>query len=104
MSNPWINVLSTQEVPAGTYKVIQVAFRSIIIVNNANRYFAIENLCTHDGGDLEGCSIEGEEIICPRHGAGFCMKTGEVTRPPAYESIQAFPIRVEGDHIQIQVS
>src|SRR4051812_8817113 len=104
MSTPWITVLAKHEVPLDTYKIITAAFQSIIIVNNAGRYFAVENMCTHDGGDLEGCTIEGEEVICPRHGAGFCIKTGDVTRPPAYESIQSFPVRIEGDHIQVQIA
>lgn len=103
MSTPWINVLPVSEVPSRGYKVVTVSFISILIGNSESGYFAIENMCTHDGGDLEGGPLEGEEIVCPRHGAGFCLKTGKVTRAPAYEDIRAFPLRIENGYIQIQV-
>jgi 3-phenylpropionate/trans-cinnamate dioxygenase ferredoxin subunit len=103
MSLSWISVLPITDVPSGTYRVVTVNFISIIIAHNNGAYFAVENMCTHDGGELEGGELEGEEIICPRHGAGFCMKTGAVTRPPAYEGIRSFPVRVVENTIQIQI-
>jgi len=39
-------------------------------------YFAVEDICTHDGAQLTGGTIEGMELL-PRHGARFCLRTGE---------------------------
>ncbi|MGH8610107.1 MAG: ferredoxin, partial [Gammaproteobacteria bacterium] len=36
-----------------------------------------------------------DAITCPRHGARFCIKTGEALSPPAYEAVTTFPVRVE---------
>ncbi|MGZ8215504.1 MAG: Rieske 2Fe-2S domain-containing protein, partial [Methylosarcina sp.] len=44
----------------------------------------------------------GDEIICPRHGARFCVKTGEVKAPPAYEDIASFPVRIENGRVQVR--
>jgi len=103
MTNPWIEVLSVSKVSSGSYCPVFVASESILIVNQSGRYFAVENVCTHDGNALEGGELEGEEIICPRHGAGFCLKTGKATRSPAYEDIKSFPLRIVEDKIQIQL-
>ena len=103
MSLKWITVLPVDEVPAGSYQVVTVNFLSILVGNSQGNYFALENICSHDGGELDGGDLEGEEVICPRHGAGFCVKTGAVTRPPAYEEIRRFPVRVEQGEIQVQV-
>ncbi len=49
----------------------------IAVARSGEAYFAIEDVCTHDGAELTGGAIEGTEIICPRHGARFCLRTGE---------------------------
>ena len=43
----------------------------------------------------------GYEIECPRHGARFDIRNGQVTRLPAVIPVQWFEVRVDGDDIQI---
>ncbi|MBT6522881.1 MAG: Rieske 2Fe-2S domain-containing protein, partial [Methylococcales bacterium] len=64
--------------------------------------YALEDVCTHDGGDIASGQVEGDEIICPRHGARFCIKTGQVKSAPAYEDIESFPIRIEDGMVQVR--
>jgi 3-phenylpropionate/trans-cinnamate dioxygenase ferredoxin subunit len=45
--------------------------------------------------------LEGDAIICPRHGAKFCLRTGAVLEPPAYEPVRTFKVRIESDEIRI---
>lgn len=74
----------------------------LIIVRLDDQVYAIEDLCTHDYLSMEGGDVEGDEIVCPYHGARFCLKTGEVTAPPAYENVTSFPVRVEADQVQVR--
>ena len=55
-----------------------------------------------DGGQLTGGQVEGDEIVCPRHGARFCIRTGEALTAPAYEPTSKFPVRVENGEIQVR--
>lgn len=103
MSVQWFSVLRADQVQEGSYQVVFVNFISILVGKNQGTYFALENICSHDGNELEGGELQGEEVICPRHGAGFCIKTGDVTRPPACEGIRRFPLRVEHGEIQIAI-
>jgi 3-phenylpropionate/trans-cinnamate dioxygenase ferredoxin component len=103
MDTPWITVIRANAVSPGSYQLVIVDGISIVVGNSNGYYFALENTCTHDGGELTGGELEGEEMICPRHGAGFCIKTGAVTRPPAYEDIRRFPVRIQDGEVQIQV-
>jgi 3-phenylpropionate/trans-cinnamate dioxygenase ferredoxin subunit len=99
----WISVATIADIPPGSFQVVDTDAVSILVFNVADQFYAVENMCTHDGGDLaEGC-LDGEEIICPRHGARFCVKTGAVTAPPAYEDIRTFPVRVENNIVQVNV-
>ena len=42
------------------------------------------------------------EIVCPRHGARFCIRTGAALTAPAYEPTDTFPVRVENGEIQVR--
>ncbi len=74
---------------------------AVAVFNVDGEYYAIEDVCTHDGSELTGGCIEGEEVICPRHGARFNLRTGEALTPPAYEPVPTLPVRVEAGMVQV---
>ncbi|MEE8196138.1 MAG: non-heme iron oxygenase ferredoxin subunit [Acidiferrobacterales bacterium] len=98
----WIEVAAVDEFPAGTSRVVDVDGAMVAVFNLDGEYYAIEDICTHDGGELASGDREGEEIVCPRHGARFNIRTGEVTAPPAYEAVATFPVRVRAGKIQVR--
>lgn len=100
----WFDVARADDVPPGTAYAADVEGTFIAVVNVDGEFFAVEDLCTHDGGDLATGDVEGDEIVCPRHGARFCVRTGAVKAPPAYEDIRIFPVRVEGGVVQVQLA
>ncbi len=98
----WIDVAAETEIPAGEWKIVWVDDMEVMVINLNGTYYAIEDHCTHDGGVLsDGGEIEGDEIVCPRHGARFCIKSGAVTAPPAYEDIETFDVRVHAGRIEV---
>lgn len=96
----WIDAGPVDAIAPGEYTVVEADDTSIAVVNLDGMFYAIENVCTHDGETLTGGEIEGDDIICPRHGASFCIRTGEVTAPPAYEDIATFPVRIREGRIE----
>jgi len=99
----WIDVAKEASFPAEERKVIQSDAGEILIFHMSDGYFAIEDRCSHDGGDIAEGVCEGDEIICPRHGARFCIKTGEALTPPAFEDIETFPVRVHEGMVQVDI-
>ncbi len=95
----WTPVCTVSELPTGSWKVVDVDDVMIAVFNVAGNYYAIEDICTHDGGELTGGKLEGCEVICPRHHARFCIKTGAALTPPAYEPVDVFPIKIEDGSI-----
>lgn len=91
-----IKVATVKDIAPGEHKIIVVGDTKVGIVRDpAGNWFAIEDVCTHDGGQLTGGTICGHEIECPRHGARFDLRTGAALCPPAYEATAVFPIRIE---------
>ena len=97
----WIDVAPVSALPPGERIHVDSDAGGILVFNFEGRYYAIENLCSHDGGDLDGADLEDDEIICPRHGARFCIRTGKVLCAPAFEDIETFPLRVTGETLQV---
>lgn len=91
----WINAGREDGLAEGQSKSIAVGRRMIALIHSDGKFYAIEDICTHDGAELTGGEIEGAEIICPRHGARFCLRTGEALTPPAYEPIRVFDTKIE---------
>lgn len=98
----WVNVAPAVELPPGSSRVVNVENAQIAVFNLEGRYYAIEDVCTHDGGELASGIREGDVIVCPCHGARFSIKTGAVLAPPAYEPVATFPVRVENGMVQVR--
>jgi 3-phenylpropionate/trans-cinnamate dioxygenase ferredoxin subunit len=98
----WIDAGLTENLGDGQTQSIAVGRRMIAVVRSGANFFAIEDICTHDGAPLTGGEIEGAEIICPRHGARFCLRTGEALTPPAYEPVRVFETKIENGHLWVR--
>jgi 3-phenylpropionate/trans-cinnamate dioxygenase ferredoxin component len=98
----WVDVAKAEEFPAGTSVTVDLDNGVVAVFNVNGEFHAIEDLCTHDGGDLASGDLEGDEIVCPRHGARFNVRTGEVLAPPAYEDVRTFPVRVQDGMVQVR--
>ena len=96
----WVDVAREQDIAPGHCKVVDVDDVMVAVFNLGGEFFAIEDVCTHDGGELASGEIDGEAIVCPRHGARFCIRTGAVLEPPAYEAVDTFPVRIVDGMVQ----
>ncbi len=99
----FLKVATTDEVPLGQAKLVEVNGNEIAIFNIGGSYHAIDNTCTHVGGPLCEGEIAGTEVTCPWHGAVFDVTSGQVLGPPAASSVNRYNIRVEGADIEVEV-
>ena len=98
----WVDAVRVEELEPGNHVVVEVEDAMIAIFNLDGDFYAIEDVCTHDGSEIaSGCVIDGN-IECPRHGARFNIKTGAVTAPPAYEPVDTFPVQVVDGVVQVK--
>jgi 3-phenylpropionate/trans-cinnamate dioxygenase ferredoxin subunit len=99
----WTARLAADEVAPGTAKVIEAGGRRIAVCNAGDGYYAIDDLCTHDGGPLDQGRLEGHEIECPRHGARFDVVTGRALCLPAVRPVRTYPVRVTDGVVEVDV-
>ncbi len=97
----FIKAAKTIDLAPGQRTLVDYQGTPVALFNVDGEFFAIEDVCTHDGGALAEGELHGDVVVCPRHGARFDVKTGAVRTLPAYGPVLVYQVRVEGDDILI---
>lgn len=98
----YVTVAKVGEIPEGGVKIVRLDDREIALFHVDGRYYALDDVCTHDGGPLAEGVREDHVIECPRHGARFDIRTGAVLAMPATAPVPVHGVRVRGDDIQVE--
>jgi len=96
-------VATVSEIAPGTTKQVVLGGDEVLLCNVAGTIYAIDDVCTHDGGPLEQGRLDGCEIECPRHGARFDVRTGEATAFPAVMPVATHPVSQEGGDVFVDL-
>ena len=99
----FVSVAPASEIPNGDRLFVEIDDQPIVIFNIAGEYFAIGDVCSHDSGPLGDGDLDGYEIDCPRHGASFDVRSGQVLSLPAVVDIPAYPTRVEDGQVEVGI-
>ena len=97
-----MRICPTSELLPGERKVADVDGTIVAVFNIDGELYAIEDVCTHDGGELASGKLEGFEIECPRHGARFDVRNGAARCAPAYEPTARLPVKVESGAVWVR--
>jgi len=103
MTSEWIDIGGSDSVHEATPLSAEVDGIPIVVVRCGAELYAVEDRCTHDGEALGDAEVESCQIICPRHGAHFCLRTGEPLTPPAYERLRTYKVREDGGRVLVEV-
>jgi 3-phenylpropionate/trans-cinnamate dioxygenase ferredoxin component len=95
-------VAALSEIAPGTTKRVELAGVGMLLCNVDGSVYAIEDVCTHDGGPLDQGELEGACVVCPRHGATFDVRSGDPTMP-AVMPVATFPVDVRGDDVYVDL-
>jgi 3-phenylpropionate/trans-cinnamate dioxygenase ferredoxin subunit len=99
----YVEIAPASELPNGERLFVEVADKPIVIFNIAGQFFAIGDVCTHDDGPLGDGLLENHNIVCPRHGAEFDIRTGQAVQMPAVVDIPAYPVQVRDGNIFVGI-
>ncbi len=97
----FVTVAQANEIQPGERIVVEISKKWVAVFNVAGVYYAIQDICSHDGGDLADGELIGCEIACPRHGARFDIRNGRVMSAPALVDIPSFEVRVLDGQVQV---
>jgi 3-phenylpropionate/trans-cinnamate dioxygenase ferredoxin component len=98
---PWVAAGAVADIPPGDYVSVEIDGTFVAVFNIDGEFLAVEDVCTHDGGGLSGGAVEGDQVICPRHGARFCLRDGRALTPPAYEPVRTYTTRISAGRVEV---
>src|SRR5882672_237688 len=99
----WTDIGSIEELAASQRLEADVDGYRVRVARVSGTLYAFEDRCTHDDSPFDDAPIEDSEIICPRHGARFCLRTGAALSPPAYEPLRIFAARETQGRVEVRV-
>ena len=100
----FVKVASRSDLPVGGKRLAEVDGRPIAVFNVEGSFYAIDDVCTHDGGPLAEGELVGAEIQCPRHGAKFDVRSGKALCFPAFEPVPTHVVELRGDDIYVALN
>lgn len=111
-------VADVAEIPPGGRKIVKIQGREIGIFNLAGRYYALKNVCRHQGarvclGKVTGTTLpsavyeytygrEGQILRCPWHGWEYDITTGESLFDPSVKVV-SYEVSVDDGRILIRL-
>lgn len=104
----YVKAASKDELPVGAKQMVTLEGQTLLLVNIAGKFFAMNNRCPHMGGSLFDGQIVGDTIICPKHKTVFNIRTGKVVRnghiafiPLKVSDAKTYPVKLEGNDILV---
>ena len=105
-----IRLAGVDEIPPGTMKAFTIGTATILVVNRAGIYYALDNRCTHMGGDLSKGKLEGSVVTCPRHKSRFDVTNGAVLSGPKIplfrikiDPVRTYAVKTEAGQIYVAI-
>ncbi len=99
----FISVAKTSDIPDPGRLLVEVEERLVVVIHTAGEFYALDDVCTHDGGPLSDGAVDDSSIACPRHGAKFDVRTGAALTMPATQPTVAHEVKIEGENILVRL-
>ncbi len=91
-------VARVDEIPVGASKIVQINEKPIAVFNIDGRFYAIYNICPHEGGPLGEGRLKGCVVTCPWHDLAFDVRNGQGTDGGGY-CVGSYEVHVEGNEV-----
>lgn len=96
-------VAKLTEIPDPGRLVVEIDDQLVVLLRVSGEVFAIDDVCTHDGGPLSEGELNDHTIACPRHGAKFDIRSGAALTMPATRPTKVHDVKVEGDDVFVRI-
>ena len=95
-------VATKKDLKEGDMLKVEAFGKSVLLSMVNGEVYAIDAVCSHEGGPLEDGILDGFEVECPWHGSKFDIRTGEPTKPPAMSAVTRYEVKIEGNNILVR--
>ncbi|MEM7028237.1 MAG: non-heme iron oxygenase ferredoxin subunit [Chloroflexota bacterium] len=98
----WACVGKTSDFAEGELSTYDFEYDSAVIIRLGDKFFALEDCCSHQEFPLSEGEIEGNSVVCTLHGARFDIRTGAALTLPATEAVSCYATKIEDGSLFIE--
>uniref|UniRef100_UPI00398F120F apoptosis inducing factor mitochondria associated 4 n=1 Tax=Pristiophorus japonicus TaxID=55135 RepID=UPI00398F120F len=96
-------ICSTTEMQDGEMREIEIENRKVLLIKSNGEFSAVGHLCAHYGSSLVNGVLSNGRIRCPKHGACFNIKTGDIEEFPSLDCLQSFKVDILNDKVIVSI-
>lgn len=100
----FVRVAAVADIADPGKQLVEVDDRLVALFHVGGKFYAIDDVCTHDGGPLAEGQLEGFTIACPRHGAKFDIRNGQALTMPATQPTASHEVKIVGGEVFIRLN
>lgn len=100
----FVRAAEAAAIPDPGKETVEIDDQFVVVIHAGGSFYAIDDVCTHDDGPLGEGALEGFEIVCPRHGARFDVRTGDALTMPATKPTKVHDVKVEAGGVWVKLS
>ena len=99
---PWYKVAEINGLAKESLLKVQAGGKTICLVNNNGRWFAVSANCPHAGADLSKGWCQEGQLVCPFHRYTYNLSTGKgATGQNDY--INTYPVEARNDGVYVEI-
>lgn len=99
----FVKVATVEEIPVGKMKAVTIGHTKLVVCHLQDGFYAVADECSHDYAPVSTGQVRGDDVVCPRHGARFDIRTGKVKAAPAVADIDTYRTKVEDGLVYVLV-
>jgi len=99
----FVRVAEVSECVDPSSQLVEVEGEMVALFCVGGQFYALDDVCTHDGGPLAGGELTDHKVACPRHGAKFDIRTGAALSMPALRGTQSHDVKVDDGGVWVRL-
>jgi nitrite reductase/ring-hydroxylating ferredoxin subunit len=98
-------VASKNDLQEGGLLKVEARGKQIVLSMVEGKIYAIDQICTHEGGPLDEGEIKGYDLKCPWHYAVFDVRNGKVSDATVWATdLASYDVKVDETNGDILVN
>lgn len=99
----WKRAVAVAQVEQDDLIGVTIEGREIAVYNLKGRFYATDNVCTHEYACLSDGFVIDDIIECPLHQGRFHIPTGAPKGAPVHLPLRTYPVKVEGGEVFVGI-
>jgi ferredoxin-NADP reductase/nitrite reductase/ring-hydroxylating ferredoxin subunit len=105
MLSDYHKVANIKDLKEGSLLRVEPDGKPVLLAMARGKVYAMDAVCSHEGGPLEEGKLEGYDLTCPWHSAMFDVRNAKVSEKTVWATdLNSYPVQVDEQTGDISVS